>query len=162
MANTYSLKNVSSITDSVVVTLLDRTNIAEIDRQSTTDDSTGYQTYSVTYALASGEPDEPMKIHLVIRVDPKANSGDGETVVTAKVETPLVVTNGASEEILRNTVTCSMTFRSPGMVPVPHASDFLKLGMMTLSALYDSVDGSDLATTDVMDQIRYGIPTINS
>jgi hypothetical protein len=162
MANTYSLKNVSAVTDSVVMTLLDRTNMAETDRQSTVDDRTGYQTYSATYALASGEPDEPMKVSLTIRVDPKANSGDGETVVTAKIITPLVVTNAASEEILRNDVVCSVTIKSPSNVPVPHSSDYLKLGMMTLSALFDSVDGSDLATTDVMDQLRYGIATINS
>lgn len=158
MANTYSLKNVSSVTDSIVTTLLDRTNLSEVDRQNTVDPKTGYQILSAAYALASGEPDEPMKVSVTIRVDPKAN----ESIVTAKVETPLVVTNGASEEILRDTVTSTYTVKCPGTVPVPSGANFIKLAQMTVSALFDAVDGSDLATTDVVDQLRYGIPTINS
>lgn len=162
MSNTYDLKNVSTTTDTVVIEVLDRANLAEIDRENSIDPKNGKQLISATYALASGNPDEPMKVSAIIRVDPKANAGIGEAVTTIKVETPLVCENGSSEELFRETVVSTMTIRCPGLVPMPDSADFLALAHMTLSGLFDATDGSDIPTTAVVDQLRYGIPTINS
>lgn len=157
MSTTTAILNIEETTKTVVVPFLDRTDWTEIDSFLSDDGNIRRKVYQ----LATGDIESPATIRVSCYVAPE-KSGFGQVTMTIKLETIVEKTDDTSGEVLMHEpATVAITTVMPGSSGVPDVSDFLALIGNAYSCFFSDVDGSNIPLTDVVDQLKYNIPTIS-
>lgn len=158
MTTTKSIRNVIETPDTIEVPFLDRTNLKELGNSTSPDGLTREKVWQ----YAAGDEDFPMTLRAAVYVKPTANDGLGEVVSTYKIATYATEVDDTSGEIIwSGPVTASLTVKVPGPSAAVDSDDFLALVANLYTAYFAGVDGSNIPTTTVVDQLKFNIPAIS-
>jgi len=159
MTQTLSIRNVRATEVATTVPTVDRSKL--LGGASAVVSADGL-TRTIDYGFAAADPAFPQTVRCVIKFDPLANKGFGQTTITWSIVTRATSIDDSSGAVNWDyPVYIGTTLRIPGIAGVVSVADLIDLigNLYTLS--FDGVDVSTDPNTSVVDRWANGFPTLD-